>query len=138
MKCPNCGGRTAIDIDLHSEGFTPPYAPRCEAKRPSSVRTEVNAKRSDPRTNVRIVDWRDGPLARLYFDYDEEDEFEDVEVVGQEVRFDPEPPAQFDRRPVRHRELVHDTEPHRVTEGGEAGCTPGQADHPPTVPLAAC
>ena len=22
MKCPNCGGRTAIDIDLHSEGFT--------------------------------------------------------------------------------------------------------------------
>jgi len=22
MKCPNCGGRTAIEIDLHSEGFT--------------------------------------------------------------------------------------------------------------------
>lgn len=22
MKCPNCGGRKAIDIDLHSEGFT--------------------------------------------------------------------------------------------------------------------
>jgi uncharacterized Zn finger protein len=22
MKCPNCGGRKAIDIDLHSGGFT--------------------------------------------------------------------------------------------------------------------
>ena len=22
MKCPNCGSRTAVDIDLHSEGFT--------------------------------------------------------------------------------------------------------------------
>ncbi len=22
MKCPNCGSRKAIDIDLHSEGFT--------------------------------------------------------------------------------------------------------------------
>jgi uncharacterized Zn finger protein len=22
MKCPHCGGRKAIDIDLHSEGFT--------------------------------------------------------------------------------------------------------------------
>jgi uncharacterized Zn finger protein len=22
MKCPNCGGRKAIAIDLHSEGFT--------------------------------------------------------------------------------------------------------------------
>lgn len=22
MKCPNCGGRTAVEIDMHSEGFT--------------------------------------------------------------------------------------------------------------------
>lgn len=22
MKCPSCGSRTAVDIDLHSEGFT--------------------------------------------------------------------------------------------------------------------
>lgn len=27
MKCPNCGGRTAIDIDLHSEGFTSDETP---------------------------------------------------------------------------------------------------------------
>lgn len=22
MKCPNCGGRKAVEIDIHSEGFT--------------------------------------------------------------------------------------------------------------------
>jgi uncharacterized Zn finger protein len=22
MKCPNCGGREAVQIDMHSEGFT--------------------------------------------------------------------------------------------------------------------
>lgn len=27
MKCPSCGGRTSIDIDLHSEGFTKDESP---------------------------------------------------------------------------------------------------------------
>lgn len=22
MKCPNCGGRKAVEIDIHSDGFT--------------------------------------------------------------------------------------------------------------------
>lgn len=27
MKCPNCGGRKAVEIDMHSEGFTPQELP---------------------------------------------------------------------------------------------------------------
>lgn len=31
----------------------------------------------DPRTNVRIVDWRDAPVSRLYYRYEEGDEYEE-------------------------------------------------------------
>lgn len=27
MKCPNCGDRTAVDIDMHSDGFTSEESP---------------------------------------------------------------------------------------------------------------
>lgn len=27
MKCPNCGGREAVQIDMHSEGFTAESSP---------------------------------------------------------------------------------------------------------------
>jgi uncharacterized Zn finger protein len=27
MKCPNCYGREAVEIDMHSEGFTPDDCP---------------------------------------------------------------------------------------------------------------
>ena len=27
MKCPNCYGREAVEIDTHSEGFTPDDCP---------------------------------------------------------------------------------------------------------------
>jgi len=27
MKCPNCGGRKAIEIDMHSSGFTSEASP---------------------------------------------------------------------------------------------------------------
>jgi uncharacterized Zn finger protein len=27
MKCPNCGDRTAVDLDMHSEGFTADESP---------------------------------------------------------------------------------------------------------------
>ncbi|HIJ95477.1 MAG TPA: hypothetical protein HPP94_07030 [Desulfuromonadales bacterium] len=27
MKCPNCGNRTEIDIDMHSDGFTNDQSP---------------------------------------------------------------------------------------------------------------
>lgn len=27
MKCPNCGGRDAVEIDLHSEGFSAETSP---------------------------------------------------------------------------------------------------------------
>ncbi len=27
MKCPNCGDRTAIDLDMHSNGFTSEESP---------------------------------------------------------------------------------------------------------------
>lgn len=43
----------------------------------------------DPRTNVRIVDWRDAPVSRIYYRYQEGDEYEEVfggrEVVGEVV-----------------------------------------------------
>lgn len=27
MKCPNCGERTSVEIDMHSEGFSPDEFP---------------------------------------------------------------------------------------------------------------
>lgn len=27
MKCPNCGNRTAVEIDIHSTGFTAEESP---------------------------------------------------------------------------------------------------------------
>jgi uncharacterized Zn finger protein len=27
MKCPNCGDRTAVDLDMHSNGFTSEESP---------------------------------------------------------------------------------------------------------------
>jgi DNA helicase-2/ATP-dependent DNA helicase PcrA len=43
----------------------------------------------DPRTNVRIVDWRDAPVSRLYYRYEEGDEYEERfggrEVLGEIV-----------------------------------------------------
>lgn len=27
MKCPNCGERTAVEVDMHSAGFSPADAP---------------------------------------------------------------------------------------------------------------
>jgi uncharacterized Zn finger protein len=27
MKCPNCGGRKAVEIDIHSEGFSAEVSP---------------------------------------------------------------------------------------------------------------
>jgi uncharacterized Zn finger protein len=27
MKCPNCGDRTSVDLDMHSEGFTSDETP---------------------------------------------------------------------------------------------------------------
>ncbi len=27
MKCPNCGGRKAVEIDIHSAGFTAEESP---------------------------------------------------------------------------------------------------------------
>lgn len=27
MKCPNCGGRKSVEIDMHSEGFTAEESP---------------------------------------------------------------------------------------------------------------
>ncbi len=43
----------------------------------------------EPRTNVRIVDWRDAPVSRLYYRYEEGDEYEETfggrEVLGEIV-----------------------------------------------------
>ncbi len=41
----------------------------------------------DPRTNVRIVDWRDAPVSRLYYRYEEGDEYEE-NFGGREVTGD--------------------------------------------------
>ena len=27
MKCPNCGSRTEVDIDMHSNGFSAEHSP---------------------------------------------------------------------------------------------------------------
>jgi uncharacterized Zn finger protein len=27
MKCPNCGNRTSVDLDMHSDGFTSDESP---------------------------------------------------------------------------------------------------------------
>lgn len=27
MKCPNCGNRTSVDLDMHSNGFTSEESP---------------------------------------------------------------------------------------------------------------
>ncbi len=43
----------------------------------------------DARTNVRIVDWRDAPVSRIYYRYDEGDEYEESfggrDVVGEVI-----------------------------------------------------
>ncbi len=54
--------------------------------------------------------------------FDEPDPLEDVEVVGQQVRLDPEAAAQLDRRPVRGGQLVDDRQPDRVAERRVACC----------------
>lgn len=55
-------------------------------------RREVLIGRStfvDPRTGIRIVDWRDAPVSRVYYRYDEGDDYEecfgDREVEGEVV-----------------------------------------------------
>ncbi len=43
-------------------------------------------------------------------------DLQDIEVVGEQVRLHSEHPAQFDRGPVRHAELVDDRQPDRITQ----------------------
>ncbi|MEM9191958.1 MAG: UvrD-helicase domain-containing protein [Myxococcota bacterium] len=41
----------------------------------------------DPRTGIRIVDWRDAPVSRIYYRYEEGDDYEEV-FGGREVEGD--------------------------------------------------
>jgi hypothetical protein len=58
------------------------------------------------------------PVAARPGALDEPHTFEHVEVVRQQVGLHAEPPAQLDRRPVRHRQLVHNGETGRIPQLG--------------------
>ena len=45
---------------------------------------------------------------------DHPDLLEHVEMMGQQVRLDPDQPAQLDRRSIRRRQLVDDSQAHRI------------------------
>lgn len=54
---------------------------------------------------------------------DQADAFEDIEMVGQEVRFDAHEAPQLHRRPIGKCQLVDDRQPHRITQGGMTSST---------------
>jgi uncharacterized Zn finger protein len=52
MKCPNCGERTAVEVDIHSEGFSSDDLP---VKECGACGLVWRIKRVGDRTEVDII-----------------------------------------------------------------------------------
>lgn len=99
----------------------------------------------DPKTGIRIVDWRDAPVSRLYYRYEEGDEYEEIfggrEVVGEvltrrtlaitggELRRIGAPQGTFVRR--RDGSWLRAGESARRLAGGQGAAMRAEAHHKP-------
>ncbi|MBA3458452.1 MAG: ATP-binding domain-containing protein [Deltaproteobacteria bacterium] len=75
------GGGAQLPIDLAS-----PYFAHMRLKESSKTRDVLVGKRGfiDRSSNVQIVDWRNAPVSRIYYRYEEGDDYEE-EIAGRKV-----------------------------------------------------
>ncbi len=75
------GGSRTLPIDLAS-----PYFAHMRLKQHGKSRDVLVGKRGfiDRQSNVQIVDWRNAPVSRIYYRYEEGDDYEE-EIAGRRV-----------------------------------------------------
>ncbi len=75
------GGGRSLPVDI-----TSPYFAHMKLKEGGKSKDVMIGKRGfiDRKTNVQIVDWRNAPISRIYYRYDEGDDYED-EIAGRTV-----------------------------------------------------
>jgi DNA helicase-2/ATP-dependent DNA helicase PcrA len=75
------GGGVSLPIDI-----TSPYFAHMRLKEAGKVRDVMIGKRGfiDRQSNVQIVDWRNAPISRIYYRYEEGDDYEE-EIAGRRV-----------------------------------------------------
>ncbi len=75
------GGGRSLPVDIAS-----PYFAHLRLRDPGKVRDVLIGKRGfiDRQSNVQIVDWRNAPVSRIYYRYEEGDDYEE-EIAGKRV-----------------------------------------------------
>ena len=75
------GGGKQLPVDI-----TSPYFAHMRLKEGGKVRDVMVGKRGfiDRQSNVQIVDWRNAPVSRIYYRYEEGDDYEE-EIAGKRV-----------------------------------------------------
>jgi DNA helicase-2/ATP-dependent DNA helicase PcrA len=75
------GGGRSLPVDI-----TSPYFAHMRLKENSKPRDVMIGKRGfiDRQSNVQIVDWRNAPVSRIYYRYEEGDDYEE-EIAGRRV-----------------------------------------------------
>ncbi|MDX2086906.1 MAG: ATP-binding domain-containing protein [Kofleriaceae bacterium] len=75
------GGGVSLPIDI-----TSPYFAHMRLKEHGKARDVMIGKRGfiDRQSNVQIVDWRNAPISRIYYRYEEGDDYEE-EIAGRRV-----------------------------------------------------
>lgn len=75
------GGGRSLPVDI-----TSPYFAHMKLREGGKSKDVMIGKRGfiDRKTNVQIVDWRNAPISRIYYRYDEGDDYED-EIAGRTV-----------------------------------------------------
>src|SRR6185312_9121424 len=75
------GGGKQLPVDI-----TAPYFAHMRLKESGKVRDVMVGKRGfiDRQSNVQIVDWRNAPVSRIYYRYEEGDDYEE-EIAGKRV-----------------------------------------------------
>ncbi len=75
------GGGVQLPIDI-----TSPYFAHMRLKEKGKLRDVMIGKRGfiDRESNVQIVDWRNAPISRIYYRYEEGDDYEE-EIAGRRV-----------------------------------------------------
>ncbi len=75
------GGGKSLPVDIAS-----PYFAHMRLRDPHKTRDVMIGKRGfiDRQSNVQIVDWRNAPVSRIYYRYEEGDDYEE-EIAGRRV-----------------------------------------------------
>jgi len=75
------GGSRSLPVDINS-----PYFAHMRLKETGKLRDVLIGKRGfiDRSSNVQIVDWRNAPVSRIYYRYEEGDDYEE-EIAGRRV-----------------------------------------------------